>query len=512
MSSDSPFVRRSATRLAARAPRAPRRRSLHAVRVAGLVAGIVAGLLATRPARADEGEAATPENPLAAAYEAARSGDLDRALDLTEPVAATDDASAYALTVRGWVLSKAGRKEEAEAAYRRALALQPDDPVVMNNLGAVLLDLGRADEAESQFRRALAIRPGYADAENNLGAALERRGRTEEAERAYRRATAADPGSATALNNLGALALKQGKDDEARRALAKAHDLDPKLGAPVLNLLLLGGQDLKAGEAFERLQAAANEPGAPASVRARAFAALAGRAASGRRFEEALDLYGRALALAPDDAALLNNMAVVEDQLGMEREAMLHLDSAMRANPQSLVSRNNIGIVQVHRGNLDLAEDTFRQILAGDPDFHRAHYNLGVVLAAAGRQREALQSFERAAKLAPKDAEVRYDLGLLRRSLGGSQASEKAAYEEALALDPDLAEAHLSLGCLLADPQTETSLRDEAEARRHLVRFLELSLPSDGAGRQEAESWLHWLEGRADASDGGPRGLESPRR
>jgi len=176
-----------------------------------------------------------------------------------------------------------------------------------------------------------------------------------------------------------------------------------------------------------------------------------------------------------------------------DREAILHLDAALATHPDLLVARNNLGIVHVHRGDAARAEEVFRDILRADPRFHRAHYNLGVVLASQGRLREALASFRRAAALAPSDADVRYDIGLLQRRLGGTVEEEARAWPEVLRLDPDQAEAHLSLGCLLADPQTRLDLRDEAAARRHLERFLDLDPAYDEEGRTRARAWLAWL-------------------
>lgn len=428
------------------------------------------------------------------AHVAWRGGHLAEAVEESGRAVQEDPTSVYVWTLHGFLLSRSGRKEEALAAYERAASLDPQDPVVQNNRGAVLLDLGRVEEARAAIRRALAERPGYADAHNNLGVTLERSGRVSEASGSYEAATEADPTHARAHTNLGTLALRQGRVQEARECFRRANDLDPELGAPTLNLLLLGGRDLVAGDLLERLQAAARAPGASPEVRARALAALAGLETRERRFESARTLYLEALELTPEDPALLNNLAVAEDQLGRDREAILHLELALAHRPDLLVARNNTGIVHVHRGSLSLAEDVFRSVLECDPDFHRAHYNLGVVLAALGRLTEALQSFQRAAALAPRDAEVRYNLGLLRRRLGGSALQELRAYEEALRLDPDLAEAHLSLGCFLADPQTPYDLRDEKRARIHLERFLATVPTHDEEGGAQAKAWLAWLE------------------
>jgi tetratricopeptide (TPR) repeat protein len=449
--------------------------------------GLLLLLPCARPAHAEP-------SAVQRAHAAWAAGRLDEALAESEAAVAEAPRDAYAWGLRGYLLSRSGRKEDALAAYDRAVAFDPLDAVSRNNRGAMLLELGRAEEARAEFDSALALDPKYADALNNRGAALERLGRDQEAASAYRAATEADPEHAKAHSNLGTLAYRQGRADEARERFRRAHDLDPTLGAPALNLLLVGGPDLERDELLSTLRATVDRLDAPRRVRARAYVALAGREAADGDFEAARALYLEALALDPDDYALLNNLAVVEDQLGLDRDAILHLEAALAERPDLLVAQNNVGIVHVHRGSLESAEAIFRYILEKDANFHRAHYNLGVVLAAEGRLAAALQSFQRAAALAPRDADIRYNLGLLRRRLGASEDEERRAYEAALILDPELAEAHLSLGCFLADPQTRRDLRDEAEARRHLTRFLELAGGFDTGGRAQANAWLAWLD------------------
>ena len=455
--------------------------------VLAVVGGLLLALLVARPAYA---EPSTVER----AHAAWSAGRLDEALTESERAIQEAPDSAYAWGLRAFLLSRAGRKQDALAAYDRAVALDPNEAVVQNNRGAVLLELGRLQEASEAFSRALGLDPYYADALNNRGAAFERQGREQEAQTSYRAATEVDPQHAKAHSNLGTLAYRQGRTDEAREQFRRAHDLDPTLGAPALNLLLVGGPDLSREELLSSLRETAGRADAPANVRARAFVALAGREAADRNFEAARGLYLQALALTPDDYALLNNLAVVEDQLGLDRDAILHLEAALAQRPELLVAQNNVGIVHVHRGSMETAESVFRYIVEKDANFHRAHYNLGVVLAAQGKLSEALQSLQRAAALAPRDAEIRYNLGLLRRRLGASEEEERRAYEAALLLDPRLAEAHLSLGCFLADPQTRRDLRDEIGARRHLERFLELAGDFDEGGRAQAQAWLTWLD------------------
>lgn len=453
---------------------------------------IVAVLLAdASPAGA--GTDHTPTALARAAWQAWRAGDLARAKQLSERAVAEAPERAGVWSVRGYILSQSGEKEGAAEAYRKAIELDGSDPVARNNLGTILLGLGKARAALRAFDEALALHPFYADARNNRGAALERLGRRREAASAYRVTTVIAPRHAKAHNNLGVIQLKSGNVQAAAAAFARAAALDPDFAAPALNLAMLDdGADSEA--ALRRLETAAQRPGASKALRARALAARAGRDADARRWRRARALYVQALDLTPNDAGLLNNVAVVEDQLGLDREALLHLGAALDLDPDMKVAQNNIGIVHVHRNRLDLAQSVFEALLEQDPDFHRAHYNLGVIHASRGRIALARASFERAARLAPGDADVRYNLALLARRERGDPAAEMRAYEQVLRLNDDLMEAHFALGALLADPETPEALRDPARARQHLRRFLELAPPADADGRAQAEEWLAWLD------------------
>ena len=68
------------------------------------------------------------------------------------------------------LLKKLGRLDEAEASYRKAIALKPDYAEAHNNLGNTLQEQGRLDEAETSLRQAITLKPDYAEAHNNLGA------------------------------------------------------------------------------------------------------------------------------------------------------------------------------------------------------------------------------------------------------------------------------------------------------------------------------------------------------
>ncbi|MCS6924901.1 MAG: tetratricopeptide repeat protein [Candidatus Binatia bacterium] len=69
---------------------------------------------------------------------------------------------------------QAATPEEAIDRYREGLALCPTDDVAHNELGELYLQLGRKEEAAAAFREALRLNPNFSRAQKNLEAARAR--------------------------------------------------------------------------------------------------------------------------------------------------------------------------------------------------------------------------------------------------------------------------------------------------------------------------------------------------
>ena len=115
---------------------------------------------------------------------------------------------------RGFVDHQAGRLQQAEAAYRQILTIDPAHTDAQHALGAALHGLGRPAEAATSYQEALRLRPNYPEAHNNLGIALSDLGRLAEAEASYREALRLRPNFPEAHHNLGHALLLAGRFDE----------------------------------------------------------------------------------------------------------------------------------------------------------------------------------------------------------------------------------------------------------------------------------------------------------
>ncbi len=137
---------------------------------------------------------------------------------------------------RGNALYGERRIDEAIAAYRAAISLNPDYAQAHNNLGVALRAGGRLDEAVAACREAVRLQPSYASAWNNLGSMLQRQGDHEAAVAAYEESLRLNPGAATAHYNLGCTLRFVGRGREAADAFRSAVRLKPDFADAYANL------------------------------------------------------------------------------------------------------------------------------------------------------------------------------------------------------------------------------------------------------------------------------------
>jgi len=124
---------------------------------------------------------------------AATTPNLARALEEQERLVAADPHDAAALNDLGNLLQLAGRTEEAEAAYRRALEGAPERVSPRYNLALLLHRAGRRGEALAEYRTVAEYDPAHAWARYQIGALYEARGEERRAVRWYGESFALEP-------------------------------------------------------------------------------------------------------------------------------------------------------------------------------------------------------------------------------------------------------------------------------------------------------------------------------
>ena len=213
---------------------------------------------------------------------------------------------------RGMELRAGQQFAAAEAAYRRALQLDPANRIAYHNLGALLSQQERADEALAALEQARARGLQAGSLYINLGRTLMQLYRPEEAERAYEHAVRLEPGSPQAQASLASLRHMRG-DLLFGRDFAHAVAAAP--GNTVLQLsyadLLRRAGELEASEGIlQRMLAGANPP-----VAARTALATVWRESGRLKQAEALLL--ELATASPGDVGIIESL--VATQLTLER-------------------------------------------------------------------------------------------------------------------------------------------------------------------------------------------------
>lgn len=182
-------------------------------------------------AAAERAVALDPDDPDAlsarASARAASARDLEGALaDLQRALkAAPADSDLWGDL--GLLQDERGAEREAEAAYLRAIALDPEDPVARANYATLLLDMSRVAEARAQAEAALAADPAFEFGHFALGRGQLQSGEGAAAIESLLRATTANPAYSNGLALLGAAYAEQGDFVLADQALGNAARLDP---------------------------------------------------------------------------------------------------------------------------------------------------------------------------------------------------------------------------------------------------------------------------------------------
>ena len=125
-----------------------------------------------------------------------------------------------------------GDAQGAIAAYKQAIALNPNYAAAYNNRGFLRNEQGDKQGALADFNQAISLDPKFAPAYNNRGGLRDDLGDKQGALTDYNQAIILDPKFANPYNNRGALRNAQGDKQGALADYNQAIILDPKFANP----------------------------------------------------------------------------------------------------------------------------------------------------------------------------------------------------------------------------------------------------------------------------------------
>jgi Flp pilus assembly protein TadD len=167
------------------------------------------------------------------------------------------------------------------------------------------------------------------------------------------------------------------------------------------------------------------------------------------RHAEAVELISQALAIDERQPAAHSNLGNALEALGELDRAMQSYRSALALYPDFADALVNLASLHARRGERDEAIACYRRGLALQPNQPAAHSNLGNLLRDAGRREEAAAAYRQAIALEPDFGEAHSNLGNVLADEGRVDEAI-ACYRRALAIRPDFASAHSNLANALA--------------------------------------------------------------
>jgi len=197
----------------------------------------------------------------------------------------------------------------------------------------------------------------------------------------------------------------------------------------------------------------------------------------------------RALELAPNDAKILQNAAIVAGNLGQREKAAALIIRALLLDPLDAVLHRQIAIVELDAMHLDAAEEALTRALELDTQLALTHFTFGLIYLARERLTEALMSFQR---------ETLEDYRLLGVTLAhhaqGLEAESAATLTELVekygALSPcQIADAHAFRG----EPDLAFKWLERAYATRD-PRLVEIKSESLLCSLHHHSQWRRLLE------------------
>jgi tetratricopeptide (TPR) repeat protein len=387
---------------------------------------------------------------------------------------------------------------EAEAEFRKALAVSPQLDCALDGMAQALVKEKRYDAAVDYWRQALQIQPDAPDLQLALATATYKSAKARQADglpdlegagvadaiRILTDLLKSHPEITATYFTLGNIYASERRDREAADEYQEVTRRNPTdtiaLAAEVKALIDASAYTEALAPATDYVRRKSNDPSGHVMLGtvyqqlgdyAKAEPELEiGAARAPENFEaryqlglvlarmgkpdQALPQLQKAVALKPGDRAAQFQLISVLRSLGQTQEAaelvgQLRKEQSDESLNSQLASEGTKANDLLQSGKSADAALIYRHMLEEDPDNAQTAYNLGLSLEAMNDTKGAEDALRKAIDIDPKLALSRAELGRLELAAGDLQSAQKWL-ESALDLEPELAEARGNLAMVYA--------------------------------------------------------------
>ncbi len=190
--------------------------------------------------------------------------EFDKAVSQLTKATELDSSYAPAYNTLGYASMGQEKYADAETAFKRYIALVPNDPNPYDSYAEMLMRSGRFDESIAQYQKALAVDPHFSSSYIGIASDLMYQGKHDPAMSQAQKlfAAARDDGDRrTAILTRAVISVDRGRTAQAMQEMQKLYALDARIGdtAAMSNdagqmgdILLGGGQADEAGKRYQQ--------------------------------------------------------------------------------------------------------------------------------------------------------------------------------------------------------------------------------------------------------------------
>lgn len=333
---------------------------------------------------------------------------------------------------------------QALAAAQRIEAANPNDPRTVEALARAQLASGDRQQAISSFNRLVSLRPQAVEPLLLL-ADVHRAGKEgSAAEQALRKALALKPDAPEVLQRLAGVQLERGDRAAAIASARRLQQQDTQPAGFILEgeIQAIGGEwDAAAkayraalernatGEVAGRLHAVLmrRQQVAEADALARDWLAkhprdlqlrgyLSERALAERRYADAFSVLNEMNTISADNPLILNNLAWAANEL-KNPQALSYAQRAQQLAPDNAAILDTLGMVQVDQGDITAGLANLRRAVALAPEQRQLQLNLAKALVRSGNNDEARKELDLLLPALTEDSPLHREATQLRGTL-----------------------------------------------------------------------------------------------
>ena len=393
----------------------------------------------------------------------------DEAVGYLQPIIKEAPGQAATVLMLARIYERRAQYDQAIPVLEEAVKAQPDQPVFGLLLAELYIKRGRYDDAITRANELLGKNPDFAAAKLLRAEALIAKGDGAAASKDVASIVAANPKSEMAHYLMARGHALQGRIPEAQASYREALRLNPQFEQARAELAQISGQkpDEKVQQAqIDKLrEATQKDPKNPAlrEELGRMLLAAGKTAEAQTELRQVLTLaparttanFLLALALLKDknvdeaaqhlQAVLRTNPSHIESNLlmaqysdgkGRREEAVKYYEAAVRTNPTNPDPKFRLGQLYSVTGRHVEALKVAEELEKGHPTHPGPPTLKGMVLIAQKKPEAAIQAFQSALKIQPKQFEAYRGLGQAYDMMGQADQAV-ASYQRALALHND---------------------------------------------------------------------------